>query len=252
MFTTIAAVFGVISVALSVYHWQLARQGAARSRRAVPAPPAGEPAASSLAPAAPTARRRCDSGIFPRCAPGGASESGELGELSRVRMTATRRRLARRGIYATVDFGGAGARPEQRGQRAAERVIGGSDRQPPRRGCRAALDAIVVGASGEGLAAASSLLQAGLRVLLVDTLGSAGEAVAALANDAGPRLLASGGERMPWVGGHRVIGIGERDDDTLELCAERATWYTANIIIALPEPWRVVGVAREPACASAA
>lgn len=142
--------------------------------------------------------------------------------------------LERPGVYATSAV--SALRPEQRGQRAAERVLSDANAGPARRGRNAALDVIVVGASREGIAAMLRLLGGGLRVLLVDGGNAEGPRAARLARD--PRLSATlralGRERLPIVWGHRVLGVGARSDGMLELSAERAAWYTANVIIAVP------------------
>lgn len=227
--STAFSVFGVITVALALYYWHLTRQrpSVAGPLRALPgANPRGAAAGEPFA--RPRPRQR--SGIFPRAVLQGAS-----GALHEPLVG-----LDRRGVYTTAED--AGARPELRGQQVAERVISdGNTARRVGRGRNAALDAIVVGASREGLAATLCLLSAGRRVLLVDARSADGRAAAALACDPSVRwqLRALQRERLPIVWGHHVVGVTERPDGMLELSAERAAWYTANVIIARPQSSRV-------------
>jgi hypothetical protein len=142
--------------------------------------------------------------------------------------------LDRRGVYTTSDD--LAARPERRGERTAERVLSDAVGARTRRGRNAALDVIVVGASREGVAATLRLLDAGLRVLLVDAGSGEDSRAARLLRDPGltAALRTLRRERLPIVWGHRVLGVGSRPDGMLELSAERAAWYTANVIVAAP------------------
>ena len=225
--STACTVFGAIAVALAVYHWHLTR---ARPAAVGPRPePGGSPRAAASVPygtgrghdvrVAPRARQQ--SGIFPRAVLHGSDASEREPLLG----------LDQRAVYTTAEA--FGAPPELRGQRAAERVISGAGlARRPRRGRGAALDAIVVGASRDGVAATLRLLAAGLRVLLVDA--GSGDGALTRSPRVREQLDAIGRERLPIVWGHRVLGIVERPDGMLELSAERAAWYTANVIIALP------------------
>jgi hypothetical protein len=110
-----------------------------------------------------------------------------------------------------------------RGARLAERIIGGGadSGELPRRGKKGALDVIVVGANVFGISATVHLMQAGLRVLLVDR-----QSWAPLDAATHRRL------RLPLVTGHHVSVVAQRADGMLEVQAERAGWYTANVIFA--------------------
>lgn len=120
-----------------------------------------------------------------------------------------------------------------RGRWLAERIIHGRRHpsEPPRRGKKGALDVIVVGANLLGISATVHLMQSGLRVLLVDRqswapLDASRERLRAAPSDPVPRL------RLPLVTGHHVSVVAQRADGMLELQAERAAWYTANVIFA--------------------
>jgi thioredoxin reductase len=99
---------------------------------------------------------------------------------------------------------------------------------------------IVVGANLLGISATVRLMQAGLRVLLVDR-----QSWAPLDSPA-HRLLASRPGvarrmRLPLVTGHHVSVVAQRADGMLELQAERAAWYTANVIFASREVAAPIG-----------
>jgi hypothetical protein len=128
-----------------------------------------------------------------------------------------------------------------RGELLAERIIHGCSEanEAPRRGKKGALDVIVVGANLLGISATVRLMQAGLRVLLVDR-----QSWAPL--DSSPyRLVTSPGVarrmRLPLVTGHHVSVVAQRADGMLELQAERAAWYTANVIFASREVAAPIG-----------
>ena len=78
----------------------------------------------------------------------------------------------RAGVYIAGELGGMGLirNAIQQGRQAAEHILGGAlERgQLPRRGVQGALDALVVGAGPAGISATLRLMQAGLRVLLLD------------------------------------------------------------------------------------
>ena len=77
-----------------------------------------------------------------------------------------------RGVYVIGELGGMGLirNAVTQGRQAAERVIAGSGRpeEPLRRGVGDALDAIIVGAGPAGISATLRLMEAGLRVLLIE------------------------------------------------------------------------------------
>jgi thioredoxin reductase/NAD-dependent dihydropyrimidine dehydrogenase PreA subunit len=74
------------------------------------------------------------------------------------------------GIYIAGELGGMGLirNAVVQGAQAAQHIVKGSPSQPVRRGRGGALDALVVGAGPAGISATLSLLEAGLKVLLVD------------------------------------------------------------------------------------
>jgi hypothetical protein len=142
------------------------------------------------------------------------------------------------GVYTDANGGALAPNADatSRGRWLAERIInGGLDgNEPPRRGKKGALDVIVVGANLLGISATLHLMQAGLRVLLVDRqswapLDAASHRLIAARPAAGSRM------RLPLVTGHHVTLVAERADGMLELQAERAAWYTANVIFASSE-----------------
>jgi hypothetical protein len=165
------------------------------------------------------------------------------------------------GVY--VDAAGSAALsgdPMSRGRWLAERIIDGAGE--PRRGKRGALDVIVVGANVLGISATVRLMQAGLRVLLVDRHSWAPLDVAThglIAARPGPFRQGMRAEhegaprtsgraaperrlRLPLVTGHHVMLVARRADGMLELQAERAGWYTANVIFASREAAAPVSV----------
>jgi hypothetical protein len=245
--STASAMFGLITIALAIYHWHLGsrRSGlASRPRRALarerPAARARAERSQTATGPAPRSIRR--SGIFPRAVLHARAEAEQTeGEPRQARRAAEPSRrhagpagLEQRGVYTTSEV--QAGRPEQRGQDTAERVLSDALGARTRRGRNAALDVIVVGASREGIAATLRLMRAGLRVLLVDAGCGEGPHAARLLRDSSVNaaLRALRRERLPIVWGHRVLGVGRRPDGMLELSAERAAWYTANVIVALP------------------
>jgi hypothetical protein len=121
-----------------------------------------------------------------------------------------------------------------RGQLLADRVVSGrfQARRALRRGKKGALDVIVVGANTVGVSATLHLMQAGLRVLLVDR-----DAPASLDHPSLQPLFRSlfrklRNARLPLLTGHSVWAVSERADGMLEVEAERAAWYAANVIFA--------------------
>jgi hypothetical protein len=122
-----------------------------------------------------------------------------------------------------------------RGELLADRIVHGRFHagRRLRRGQKGALDVIVVGANLVGISATVRLMQAGLRVLLVDR-----HSWAPLDTKSHRSLASSPGvarrTRLPLVTGHHVVVVAQRTDGMLELQAERAAWYTANVIFASP------------------
>src|SRR5690606_37631967 len=112
---------------------------------------------------------------------------------------------------------------------AAERLLRGGLGRGLRRGKKAALDVIVVGASLAGASAALHLLGAGLRLLVVDERPEVAPP-AALHSELRALLGRLPRTRVPLATGHRVTSVVERPDGMLELHAERAAWYTANVL----------------------
>ena len=245
--STASAMFGLLTLVLAAYHWRIGRgrvrfsssprrSPAARATRVRPA--GGSDATEPLG----RARTPQRSGIFPLAMLQGQSSSGqkplEARRVSGAGEPSERHHvpfgLGQRGVYTTSAV--STLPPEQRGQRAAERLVSDARAARTRRGRKAALDVIVVGASREGVAATLRLLGAGLRVLLVDAGSGEDSRAARLVADPSlsAALRALGRERLPGVWGHRVLGVGTRPDAMLELSAERAAWYTANVIIAVP------------------
>lgn len=238
VFSIASAMFGLITIALAVYHWHLGSRCPAFPSR--PQRTSAGAAGVSDVAAEPVARLRTTrrSGIFPRAVLHGQSDSARKTREPRPACEAAQHPaafgLGQRGVYTTS--GVLAQRPEQRGQRTAERVLSDELGARTRRGRNAALDVIVVGASREGVAATLRLLAAGLRVLLVDAGSGEGTRAARLVRDPSlsAALRALRRERLPIVWGHRVLGVGARPDGMLELSAERAAWYTANVIVAAP------------------
>ncbi len=78
----------------------------------------------------------------------------------------------RAGIYVAGELGGMGliANAVNQGRQAADHIITGSPEKgiPPRRGTPNAYDAVIVGAGPAGISATLRLMEAGLRVLLLE------------------------------------------------------------------------------------
>jgi len=82
----------------------------------------------------------------------------------------------RRGVYIIGELGGMGLIRNAviQGRQAADHVIAGEGDVPLRRGKEGALDAIVVGAGPSGISATLRLMEAGLKVELLDREGFGG------------------------------------------------------------------------------
>jgi thioredoxin reductase/NAD-dependent dihydropyrimidine dehydrogenase PreA subunit len=166
----------------------------------------------------------------------------------------------RRGVYIAGELGGMGLIRNAiiQGRQAAEHIAQGEPGQPPRRGLGDALDALVIGAGPAGISATLRLMQAGLRVLMVDREGLGGtilhypRAKVIMTGDlelplygkvrgkqlSKHRLLALWQDidarvRLPLVTGHLVVGLGQRADGMLRVEAEHAAWHAANVVLAL-------------------
>jgi thioredoxin reductase/ferredoxin len=165
------------------------------------------------------------------------------------------------GVYVAGELGGMGLirNAISQGRQAADHIIaGGARNDAPRRGRNAALDVLVVGAGPAGIGATLRLMEAGLRVLLVDREGFGGTILhypRAKVVMTGPLELPVYGKvrgrqlskeqlmalwqdilletHPPVVTGHLVTGLSARADGMLEVQAERAVWHAANVILAL-------------------
>ena len=119
-----------------------------------------------------------------------------------------------------------------RGELLADRIIHGRGGAGAlRRGSKGALDVVVVGANLFGISVTLRLMRAGLRVLLVDRHSWApldAPSHTLIASCPGPARRV----RLPLVTGHHVSVVARRADGMLELQAERAAWYTANVVFA--------------------
>jgi hypothetical protein len=137
-----------------------------------------------------------------------------------------------------------------RGQMLADRIINGrfEARRTLRRGRKGALDVIVVGANPLGVSAARHLVHAGLRVLMVDRHGDAPSVsmTDVIGSDCVGARRADGQARLPLLTGHAISAVAERADGMLEVQAERAAWYTANVIFASNESLASAGRAAPP------
>jgi thioredoxin reductase (NADPH) len=166
----------------------------------------------------------------------------------------------RAGVYIAGELGGMGLirNAVSQGRQAAEHIIEGAPASEPRRGKDGALDALVIGAGPAGISATLRLMQAGLRVQLVDREGLGGtilhyprakvvmtgtldlplygkvrgkqlskEQLVQLWHDIERKT------RLPLAVGHLVTGLGERADGMLEIRAEHAVWHAANVVLAL-------------------
>lgn len=82
------------------------------------------------------------------------------------------------GVYIIGELGGMGLirNAIEQGRQAADRVVAGAPEKelPPRRGVSDALDAVIVGAGPAGISATLRLMEAGLRVLLLEREGFGG------------------------------------------------------------------------------
>lgn len=226
MLTNSLSLFGPIVLCLVVYlRWQLGDVGGEELASGSAASAVPSRAASNDCSFAPS---RAEAALAGACAPGLALHEREP-EPAWPRAP---------GVYIDASDGLAlpHADATSRGRWLAERIIHGRTGagEPPRRGKKGALDVIVVGANLLGISATVHLMQAGLRVLLVDRQSWA-PLDAATHRLLGSRPVTAPRTRLPLVTGHHVELVSERADGMLELQAECAGWYTANVIFASRE-----------------
>jgi thioredoxin reductase (NADPH) len=168
----------------------------------------------------------------------------------------------RRGVYIAGELGGMGLirNAAIQGRQAAEHIInGGADRAAaPRRGREGALDALVVGAGPAGISATLRLMQAGLRVLLVDREGFGGtilhypRAKVVMTGElelpvygkvpkrqlSKEELVSLWGEirektQPPMATGELVTRLDPTDDGMWAVASDRGVRRAANVILAL-------------------
>jgi hypothetical protein len=143
------------------------------------------------------------------------------------------------GVYvaATRETEGSERHAAIRGQLLADRIINGrfDAGQEPRRGRKGALDVIVVGANAIGVSAALHLVHAGWRVLVVDRDEGAAPSAERRLQLSSRARRGERSARLALLTGHSVCAVAERADGMLEVQAERAAWYTANLILASTE-----------------
>ena len=166
------------------------------------------------------------------------------------------------GVYIAGELGGMGLirNAIRQGRLAADHIISGSSERGTalRRGTNGALDALVIGAGPAGISATLQLMQAGLRVLMVDREGFGGT----ILHYPRAKVVMTGALELPVYGtvrgrqlskeqlmglwqdirtkvnppivtGHLVTGLSVRADGMIEVQAEQAAWHTANVILAL-------------------
>ena len=167
----------------------------------------------------------------------------------------------RPGVYIAGELGGMGLirNAAIQGRQAAEHIIGGAGTgQALRRGREGALDALVVGAGPAGISATLRLMQAGLRVLLVDREGFGGtilhypRAKVVMAGElelpvygrvprrqlSKEQLVALWTEirektQPPLVTGELVTRLDPTDNGMWAVTSDRAVRHAANVILAL-------------------
>jgi thioredoxin reductase (NADPH) len=166
------------------------------------------------------------------------------------------------GVYIAGELGGMGLirNAIRQGRLAADHIVASSPERgaPPRRGRNGALDALVIGAGPAGISATLQLMQAGLRVLLVDREGFGGT----ILHYPRAKVVMTGALELPVYGtvrgrqlskeqlmglwhdirmkmkpplatGHLVTRLCARADGMIEVQAERAVWHSANVVLAL-------------------
>jgi thioredoxin reductase (NADPH) len=168
----------------------------------------------------------------------------------------------RPGVYVAGELGGMGLirNAIAQGRQAAEHVIRGSPEAgvAPRRGAAGALDAIIVGAGPAGISAALTLMQAGLRIAIIDREGFGGTilhyprrklvmtgavelpgygriAASQLSKEELVHIWQQIYERAqpPLVAGELVTGLEARADGMWGVVSDAAVRYAANVVLAL-------------------
>jgi thioredoxin reductase/NAD-dependent dihydropyrimidine dehydrogenase PreA subunit len=177
----------------------------------------------------------------------------------------------RAGVYIAGELGGMGLirNAINQGRQAAEHIIQGIP--SPRRGGGEVLDALVVGAGPAGISATLRLMQAGLRVLLIDRESFGGTILhyprakvvmtgalelplygrvsrQELSKEELVSLWTQVREKLdpPFVAGELVTGLEALHDGNWSVVSDRAVHRAANVILALggrgsPQKLGVVG-----------
>lgn len=161
----------------------------------------------------------------------------------------------RAGVYIAGELGGMGLirNAISQGRQAAEHIIAG-----PRRGSGEVLDALVVGAGPAGISATLRLMQAGLRVSMVDREGFGGT----ILHYPRAKVVMTGALELPlfgkvarrelskeelvslwadvrakhdppFVAGELVTGLEALHDGNWAVSSERTVYRAANVILAL-------------------
>jgi thioredoxin reductase/NAD-dependent dihydropyrimidine dehydrogenase PreA subunit len=164
----------------------------------------------------------------------------------------------RAGVYIAGELGGMGLirNAINQGRQAAEHIIQGTP--SPRRGGGDVLDALVVGAGPAGISATLRLMQAGLRVLLIDREGFGGTILhyprakvvmtgalelplygkvsrRELSKEELVSLWTQVREKLdpPFVTGELVTRLDPLQDGNWAVVSDRAVHQAANVILAL-------------------
>lgn len=164
----------------------------------------------------------------------------------------------RAGVYIAGELGGMGLIRNAilQGRQAAEHIIAGAPQ--PRRGGGEVLDALVVGAGPAGISATLRLMQAGLRVSMIDREGFGGT----ILHYPRAKVVMTGALELPlygkvarrelskeelvslwadvrakhdppFVAGELVTGLEALDDGNWAVICERTVYRAANVILAL-------------------
>lgn len=166
----------------------------------------------------------------------------------------------RPGIYIAGELGGMGLIRNAivQGTQVARHIAAGSPPQPPRRAKDGGLDALVVGAGPAGISACLGLLEAGLRVLLVDqdTFGGTimhyprakvvmtGDLPLPLVGTVKRRTMSREGLvelwsdiqrrfKVPFKSGQLVRGVEATGDGMWLVRTETDAFQAANVVLAL-------------------
>jgi thioredoxin reductase (NADPH) len=166
----------------------------------------------------------------------------------------------RAGVYVAGELGGMGLIRNAilQGRQAAEHIISGATASALRRGKNGALDVLVVGAGPAGISATLRLMQAGLRVLLVDRESFGGT----ILHYPRAKLVMTGALELPLFGkipgrqlskeelveiwqdvraqtdlpftsGELITALEERQDGMWSIRSDRGVHHAANVILAL-------------------